>query len=109
MVWKPGQAALDQRYCIVVTLRQLTPLRGEIQLFKRHGHVRRCLYQKLSCACMIALCGGDVTEARKRFTVVGDACENTVQQTCSIIKLTSKEVLLGGGESVFIVHCHGIC
>jgi len=109
MVWEPGQTALEQRYCIVVTLRQLTHPRGEIQLFKRHGHVRRCLYQKLCCACMIALFGGDVTEARKRFTVVGDACENTVQQTCSIVELTGHEALLGGGESVFNVHCHGIC
>ena len=56
---------------------------------------------------MIALFGGDVTEARKRFTVVGDACENTVQQTCSIVELTGHEVLLGGGESVFNVVTHG--
>jgi hypothetical protein len=36
MIRKLGQAALEQRYRSIVTLRQLTHLRGEVQLLHRH-------------------------------------------------------------------------
>jgi hypothetical protein len=48
---------------------------------------------------MIALVGGDITEACKSFTVVGDARQNAAQQTCGIVEPTGYEVLLRGGES----------
>ena len=79
MARKLGQSALEQRYRIFVALGQLTDARGEAQIL-HGGHARRCPHQILSRACMIALSGGDETEAFESFVVIGSDRQNAVQQ-----------------------------
>lgn len=107
MVRKLGQAALEQRYRTIVTLRQLTDLRCEIQLLHGHGRVRRCLYQILGCACMITLSDSDVTKAFKRRTVIRNDRQNIAQQKYGIVEFPGRDVFLRGGKSMFNIVNHG--
>jgi hypothetical protein len=107
MIRKLHQTALEERQRTIMTLGQLAERCGKFQLLYGHGHVRRCPYQVLGCACMIALSGSDVAETFQSFTVIGNARQNTLQQTGGLAQLTGRGTVLRGGENTFNFVIHG--